>query len=139
MSKYTSKPVVINRPQAEIYSKISDLSLLQDRISELPQEAKDKVGNIKFSADSVSFEAPAVGTVVLNVTKRVEPSLIRLEAQALPVPLAMELNLEYAGDDTTNMTACIDVEIPMMLRPLVGGKLQEAADRFGDVFGLMFS
>ncbi len=135
MSKYSSKPVVIEKPAQDIYDKVSDLTYLSSRVEQLPPEAREKLGGVRFTADSIAFDAPAVGTIVLNVTKRINPSLVRLEAQNSPVPLALELNLKPVGDAATTVTADIDVEVPMMLKPFIGGKLQEAADKFGEMFG----
>ena len=35
--------------------------------------------------------------------------------------------------------ATIDVDIPVMLKPLVGGKMQEAADKFSEMLSTLFA
>jgi len=138
MSKYSSKPVVINHSAQVLYDKVSDLSYLQQRLEQLPPEARGRMGDVRFTTDSIAIEAPAVGTITLNVTQRISPSLVRLEAQNSPVPLGLEINLKPVGDAVTEVTADIDVEVPSMLKPFVGGKLQEAADKFGEMFSNIF-
>ena len=56
-------------------------------------------------------------------------------ANGAPVPIVMSINLENIDNEKTLVTTCIDVEIPAMLKPLVGPKLQEAAEKFGDMIG----
>jgi hypothetical protein len=43
----------------------------------------------------------------------------------------MAINFKTITDDTTEVTTVIDVELPAMLRPFVGPKMQQAADQFG--------
>lgn len=43
------------------------------------------------------------------------------------------IEIEPEGDSSSRLQTSIDVEIPMMLRPLVGGKMQEAADKFSEM------
>ncbi len=45
----------------------------------------------------------------------------------------MSVNFTATAPDTTDVTTVIDVEIPAMLRPFVGPKLQQAADKFGEM------
>ena len=54
------------------------------------------------------------------------------------MPLKLSVDLSEDGPGATVVTPNIDIDIPMMLRPLIGGKLQEAADKFGEVFTSVF-
>ncbi len=47
----------------------------------------------------------------------------------------MDLELTPKGDDATEAVTKINVELPMMLRPLVGPKLQDAAEQFSKLLG----
>lgn len=130
MSTYSSKPTTVNRPAAEIYSRFSDLSNLQDQLKNLPEEQRAKIGDVKFDADSIAIVTPQVGEIKFQVVERVPVSKIVFGSPSSPVPLSMTLTLNPVDDNSTEVVTAIDVEIPMMLRPLIGGKLQEAADQF---------
>ena len=49
MSKYSSKPVVVSRPAAEIAEKFSDFRRVQDALDGLDAEQKAKVGDVSFT------------------------------------------------------------------------------------------
>ena len=57
-----------------------------------------------------------------------------LAAEKSPVPMKLEITFKPITPDTTEVQGAIDVEIPMMLKPLIGPTLQKAADQFGDLF-----
>ncbi len=64
---------------------------------------------------------------------------MRFLAETGIVPINVILDWNVVDAAATDVTATIDAEIPMMLRPLIGGKLQEAADQFGKMFGQLNS
>ena len=136
MATYKSKPVSIHRPVSEVYERISDIASYQKHIDQLPEEAKQKIGDVQFTDDSISINAAPVGQLKFIVKERIAPSKVTLEAAQSPVPLRLVVELEPDGDDATSI---IDVEIPAMLRPLVGGKLQEASDKFGELLKTFFA
>ncbi len=80
-----------------------------------------------------------MGQLKFVVKERVAPSKVTLEAAQSPVPLKLIVALEPDGDSSTTATSIIDVEIPAMLRPLIGGKLQEASDKFGELLQTFFT
>lgn len=130
MATYSSKPAVINRPIQEIFDRFSDLSNLQNQLKELPEEQLARIGDVKFDTDSIAINTPQVGEIKFQVTERVAPGKIVFGSPSSPIPLKMTLTLKPVTGDSTEAVTAIDVEIPMMLRPLIGGKLQEAADQF---------
>lgn len=130
MATYSSKPAVINRPIQEIFDRFSDLGNLQNQLKELPEEQLARIGDVKFDTDSIAINTPQVGEIKFQVTERVAPGKIVFGSPSSPIPLKMTLTLKPVTDDSTEAVTAIDVEIPMMLRPLIGGKLQEAADQF---------
>lgn len=139
MATYKSKPVSIGRPVEEVYNRIADIASYQKHIDSLPEEARQKIGDVQFTDDSISINAAPVGQLKFVVKERVAPSRVTLEAAQSPVPLRLVVELEPGGDDAAIATSIIDVEIPAMLRPLVGGKLQEASDKFGELLKTFFA
>lgn len=136
MSKFTGKPVAVPVGRAELYERVSNLGGLQARLEALPAEALAQVGDVEFiDADSFTINALGIGRVVFNVTERVAPERVTLSANTGVVPLNLILELAEITPDSTELTSSIDVEIPMMLRPMVGGKMKEAADKFSEMIG----
>lgn len=136
MAKYSGKPFRVGMPKEQLFERVSNLSELQNHMGSLPEEVKAKMGTVNFpDADTLAFTAPGVGEMKFRIVERTAPSRIKFLADTGMVPVNVFIDFESADADSTNVVATIDAEIPMMLRPLVGPKLQEAADKFGEMFG----
>lgn len=133
MTTYSSKTIELQMPVETVYARISDIGGFQSRIDQLPEDVRSKIGSVRFTDDSIIINAAPMGDMVLKVTERIPEKRVAFTAQGAPVPLVMAINLEAAGDDKTNVVTSIDVEIPAILKPMVGPKLQEAAEKFGDM------
>lgn len=138
MSTYTGKPVTLPRPIATVYEKVADLSQYAEMVNQLPEEQREKLNGVKFEADSIRMDAPAVGEMVFKITGRTPMSRVEFSALGSPIPLNLNVNLKEEGENATVITPSIKIDIPPMLRPFIGNKIQEAADKFGEVFTSIF-
>ena len=73
-----------------------------------------------------------MGALTFRVSEKVEPSLIRLTGEGSPVPLTLSMHIIPDGP-TCKAKAEIDIAIPAMLKPMVGGHIQKMADQFSQV------
>ena len=73
-----------------------------------------------------------MGELKFQVTERT-PERVVFNTVSSPLPLNMAVNLKPLTADSTELYTSIDVEIPAMLKPLLGGMMQKAADSFGDL------
>lgn len=139
MATYKSKQVTISHPIEEVYEKISNIGAYQQKLDSLPAEVKDKLGDVRFEPDAIVITAAPVGEIRFAVKERIKPSSVKLSAEQSPVPLTLSVNLTPDSDSSTCAVSQIDVEIPAMLKPMVGGKMQEAADKFGELITTFFA
>ena len=139
MAKYKSKPVVIHHPAEEVFDKISNIGAYQQKLDELPAEVREKLGQVRFDPDAIVITAAPVGEIRFAVKEKVRPASVTLSAEQSPVPLFLTVRLEPETDSSTNAVSEIDVEIPAMLKPMIGGKMQEAADKFGELIATFFA
>lgn len=139
MSVYKSTPHAINLPVEKAFENISNLSRLQEYLDNLPKEELARIGEIRFTDNSILIKAAAVGEIALNVTERVAPERVRFAAANAPVRMEALLNLTPATPETSSLVAEIDVDIPAMLKPMIGGKLQEAADKMADMVSFLLN
>lgn len=136
MSKYTGKPHRVERPRAEIYDQLSNLSKIRERLDSIPADLREKLGTVNFpDNETLAFTAPGVGEMKFRIVERTAPEAVRFLADTGVVPIYVTITLAEVEASSTDVAATIEAEIPMMLRPLIGGKLQEAADQFGKMFG----
>lgn len=133
MAQYKSSPVTVKRSVDEINNKFADLSVFQNAIDALPDDERAKIGDVSFDKTSISIKTPQVGEIRFQV-KSNTPGQIVMEAVGSPVPLNLIVDLLAIDEASTQVTSSIDVEIPAMLRPLIGGTMQKAVDQFGSLF-----
>ncbi|MDE6318014.1 MAG: hypothetical protein K2L73_06405 [Muribaculaceae bacterium] len=133
MSRYESKPVTVDKPVDEMFNRFSDLTFFETQLEQLPEDKRAQLGEVHFAADSISIVTPQVGELKFEVIERHAPDKIVFGSPSSPVPLTMSVNFKAVTKSSTEVSTVIDVEIPAMLRPFVGPKLQQAADKFGEM------
>ncbi|MDE7475798.1 MAG: hypothetical protein K2M71_09245 [Duncaniella sp.] len=138
MATYTGKPVTLSRPIDQIYERVADLSQYRSLVEQLPEEHRERLSGIEFDGDGIRMDAPAIGQLVFKISERIPTSRVSFVAEGCPVPLSLSVNLKEAGENSTTLTPAVKIEIPPMLRPFIGNKIQEAADKFGEVFTSIF-
>ena len=136
MATYKGKSAVIERPIGDLYGRFSDMSALEEAVKARP-EAQEHMAEMKFDADSLTIVTPQVGEIRFEIVERVEPSRIVFKATSSPLPLGMTINLKAVDETVTEVSTSIDIELPVMVRALVGPKLQHVADQFGDMMAKM--
>lgn len=138
MSVYSGKPVTLPRTINDIYAKISDLGQYRDMVEQLPAEQREKLQGVEFRGEAIKMDAPGVGELVFKITERTAPTHVGLNAEGSPIPLKLSIDLADVDGASTRLTPRVDIQIPAMLRPFIGGKIQEAADKFGEIFTSLF-
>lgn len=133
MTTYSSKPIDIPMSAQSAYDKLSDLSSFQERLESLPADIKSKVGDISFTSDTISFNGTPMGAMVLKLSEKVPGKRVAFTAQGAPVPIVMSIDFEEKGEEAAQAVSSIDVEIPAMLKPMIGPKLKEAAEKMGEM------
>ena len=138
MASFKSASSPINASAEKVYEKFSNLDNLASLLKRVPDgtvpsEQQELLENIQIDSDSITRPGGPVGSLRLVIAERREPTLIRLEGEGTPVPLSVSMHIQPTGPDTCNAQAEIEIELPMMLAPMVKGPLQKMADQFGDV------
>ncbi len=115
-----------------VADKFSDLSRMQDVLDQLPEEERAKIGDIELTKDKIIIRTQQVGEINFAVAER-SPERIVMEAQGSPVPLKLVINLKSLAAEQTELVTTMDVDIPVFLKPMVGGAMQKAVDQFGQL------
>lgn len=132
MAKYTSKTISVPKGQSEIAEKFNDLTQLQAVVDKLPEEQRQKIGEVEFTADSITLKTQQVGAVGFEVTERQEDK-VKMTAKGAPIKMDICINFTAVAEAQTDVNVEMDVDIPMMLRPMVGGMMQKAVDQFAQM------
>ena len=105
---------------------------LDANMDRLPADAREHLEKVKFEDDGISIESP-MGALKLSVAESVEPTMVKYSAQQSPVPFGLTINLEPIDDSHTHSVTELNIELPMMLRAMVGSKLKDGAKQLGEV------
>ncbi|MDD2961431.1 MAG: SRPBCC family protein [Muribaculaceae bacterium] len=137
MSEYRSEVANINYDINLVYSKLSNPEALKSMADMLPAESRAKVQDLKFSADTISVKANPVGEITLQVVERIEPTTVVYSAVSSPVPFKLSLHLDADGIDKCKGYAIIDLDIPVFLKPMVQGPLNQACQKFSELLSVI--
>lgn len=132
MAIFKGKSVTINKSAEALAEKFSDLSGLQDVMERLPEDQRAKIGDVKLTKDSIRIQTAQVGEINFTVTERSADRVVFTAAGA-PVPLKLVLDFKPLTTAQTELTTSMDVDIPVFLKPMVGGAMQKAVDQFGEL------
>ena len=123
MQEYISKQQQVLRPAEQIYAVIS-------RFDNLTPALADKVEEWQATEDSCSFKAKGF-TVKLRIAEKEAPKTIKIVGGdgGVPMDFAFWIQLHKVSDTDTRMRLVLHIELNMMMKMMIGGKLQGAIDQ----------
>lgn len=126
MQEYTSQQHQILRPAEQIYALIS-------RFDNLTPAVADKVEEWQATEDTCSFKAKGF-TVKLRMTERVKPKHVKIEGDegGVPIDFAFWIQLHKVSETDTRLRLVLEVELNMMMKMMIGGKLQGVLDQIAE-------
>lgn len=134
MGKYESDIKHIPYPQEKVYEKLSNLENIEKVKDRIPA---DQLNGLAFDRDSVSVSVPPVGSITLGIIERDEPKCVKFEAKNSPVPFNMWIQLLPVTDASCKMKVTVKADIPMFLKPMLGGKLKDGVDKIADTLAMI--
>lgn len=123
---------MVNRPAEAVAAKFADLTAMQTILDEMPAEERAKVGDVRLTRDEIIIQTSQVGAITLRVVERT-PGLVRFNAVGAPVAMSLDVRIKPLEADRSEVSSEMSVDIPVFLKPMIGGALQKAADQFGDL------
>ncbi len=129
MSKFESSVKQIPYSQAVVYRNISDMSNLEKVRDRVPS---DKVKDFSFDADSVAISVPPVGEIRLRIVNREEPKCVKFETVQSPMPFFLWIQVLPVTETTSKMKVTVEADVPLMLRAMVSGPLQDGVEKIAD-------
>jgi len=129
MSIYKSNPQTIELSAEKIFETLSDLRNLEKIKSQLPA---DKVNDFEVDADSLRISVAPIGAVNVRVKEREPFKTIKFGSEQSLVPFELQINLEPVSEEKTNLAVALDAEIPMMVKMMLGDKLQDFVEKIAE-------
>lgn len=135
MATYKSDKVDVISSAENLFRKVSNPENLLNVISSLPEEhitpeQKAQLSAISVTPDSIVLPGGPVGSLTLRIVERKEPTLIRLQGEGTPVAMEVKFNITPISQDLCQAQAVLDLDIPMMLKPMINGPMQKMVNQF---------
>ncbi len=124
MQEYISKQVQLLRPANVIYEAIS-------RFDRLTPAVADRGEEWQAAEESCSFKVKGF-TVRLRMAERVEPKHVKITGDGVPMDFAFWVQLHPVSECDTRLRLVLHAELNMMMRMMIGSKLQQALDQIAD-------
>lgn len=126
MQEYISRQQQILRPAEQIYSVIN-------RFDNLTPVLADKVEEWQATEDTCSFKAKGF-TVKLRIEEREEAKYIKVVGDdgGVPMDFAFWIQLQKVSDADTRLRLVLHIDLNMMMKMMIGGKLQGALDQIAE-------
>ncbi len=134
MKQYESKQHQIMLPAEQIFTLVSSFENLTPAVG-------DKVEEWVATADSCSFKAKGF-TVKLRMDERESPKHIKIVPDGeggAPIDFAFWIQLHSAAPYDTRFRLVLKVELNMMMKMMIGGKIQGAIDQMAEQIAAGFS
>lgn len=132
VEKYESHQVVIRKPEALIYAILSDFKNFSPAL-------EGKVEDWKVEGDSCSFKVKGI-TAGMKIVDRIPSNTIKIEGdQSSPMPFTFWIQLKQVSVDDTRMRLTLHTKLNMMMKMMLGKKLQEGINKMADSIAESFN
>lgn len=138
MTTVKSEKKIIAAPAEKVFEKLSNLDNLKPLLESMPpdmipEDKREMFENLEITSDTITIPAGPVGQIKLRITDRLPFSLIRLAGEGTPVPMDMQLEIDSKGAEKCEVQVAINIEVPIMLKPMISGPLRKIVDQFVNV------
>lgn len=133
MQEYISKQQQIHHSAARIFPLISNFSLLTPAVA-------DKVEEWQASEDSCSFKFKGF-TVALRIVDKVENKHVKISGDggSVPMDFSFWIQLHEVSEYDTRIRLVLHAELNMMMRMMIGSKLQKGLDQAVEGLAMAFN
>lgn len=130
MTEFTSTIKEIPYSSSQVFSVLSDLTLLEKVKDKLPQ---DKISNFSFDKDHCSFTINPLGKITFVVVDREPCKVVKFTTEQAPFQLFLWIQLKEKDKHNTYLKLTVKAELNMFVKPIVSKPLQEGLEKMADI------
>ncbi len=134
LEKYESKQQQIRKPASRIFPFISRFDMLTPAL-------KDKVEEWTATEDTCSFKVKGF-TVALQIEERVENKHVKITgdpSSGVPIDFSFWIQLHEVSESDTRIRMVLHAELNMMMRMMIGSKIQGGLDKAVEGLAMAFN
>lgn len=149
MAKYESEVKMIPHAQVEqVYQKLANLEtfrpilegaannpMVAEKMREAGQDPSqlEKLKEVQLTNDSITFPVPMLGAMELHIVDREENRCVKLETGASPIEATLWIQVLPVSAGGSKMRVTLKAELNMMMKMMVGKKLEKGVDKMADM------
>lgn len=134
MTKFESSVKVVPYSQESVYGKLSDLGNLEAIKGNLPE---DKVKDLSFDSDTLSFNVVPVGQLTLKIVEREPSKCIKLETTNSPLPFNLWIQLAPIAEEECKLKLTIGMELNPFMKAMVQKPLEEGLEKMAEMLSMI--
>lgn len=134
MSKFESSIKVIPYGQERVYNKLSDLNNLEAIKDRIPA---DKVQDIRFDQDTLTFNVSPVGEIALKIIERDPCKCIKFETVKSPMPFNLWIQLVPVSEEECKMRLTIGIDINPFMKGMIQKPLQDGLEKMAEMMAMI--
>ena len=134
MANFESSVKVIPYSQERVYAKLSDLSNLESVKDRLPE---DKVQDLSFDSDTLSFNVSPVGQITLQIVERDPCKCIKLATTNSPLLFNMWIQLVETAEEECKIKLTIGMDINPFMKAMVQKPLQDGLEKMVEMLSMI--
>lgn len=136
MSKFESNIYKVPYSQERIYAKLSDLSNLESIRDKIPA---DKVSDLSFDSDTLSFSVSPIGKVSIAIIERDPCKCIKFEAKESPIAFYLWIQIVPLKDvsDSSKIKLTIQADMNPFIKAVAQKPLQEGLEKMAEMLSMI--
>lgn len=153
MTKYESEIKFLpNAPVERVYATLSNLEnfrpilenaqnnpMVKEQLEKAGQDPSqlEKLKEVELSQDRIAFPAPMIGQLSLCIIEREENKCIKFETEQSPIQANLWIQVLPVSTGGSKMRLTLKADLNMMMKMMVGKKLEKGIDKFADMLAML--
>lgn len=134
MTTFESTIKQVQASQKAVYAKLSDLNNLAKIKDRLPEH---KVKNMTFDTDTLSMQAPPIGTITLKIVAREPESCITFGTTSSPLPFDLQIHISPVSETESQLQLVINMEVNPFIKNMIQRPLQDGLEKMADLLAMI--
>ena len=134
MTTFESTIKQVQASQKAVYAKLSDQhnrAKVKDRLPE------HKVKNMTFDTDTLSMQAPPIGTITLKIVAREPESCITFGTTSSPLPFDLQIHISPVSETESQLQLVINMEVNPFIKNMIQRPLQDGLEKMADLLAMI--
>jgi len=130
VTKIESSVKNIPYSQEKVFNRLSDLNNLEEIKDKIPD---DKIKDLQFDTDTVSFEVSPVGRLAVQIIERDPYKCIKFETTTSPVPFNLWIQIVPVSEEECKIKLTAGLDINPIMKAMIQKPIEDGLEKLTDV------